>query len=148
MTRKENTVHVVRLALVPVCTLVHRRRGRNWSDLVRVCLDADARSKVHTQELVRDLEPLRARWIVDRSDVDDRPEAGLRMVAEEGQDGDHASRWNVERQFILEDRELLDVLGQALYEIRAVRVKFLRGSGVLSSRRVRRGLFLEGRFGG
>ena len=72
----------------------------------------------------------------------------LAVVAEEGQDGDHASRWNVERQFILEDRELLDVLGQALYEIRAVRVKFLRGSGVFSSRRVWRGLFLEGGFGG
>ena len=98
--------------------------------------------------MVDDLEPLVPLREVHSADVHTCFKLTLRMVAEEGQDGDHASRWNVERQFILEDRELLDVLGQALYEIRAVRVKFLRGSGVFSSRRVRRGLFLEGGFGG
>lgn len=94
--------------------------------------------------MVDNLEPLVPLWKVYATDIHARFELALRMVAEEGQDRDHANGRNVERQFILEDRELLDVLGQALYEVRPIRVQLLRGSRVLSCRRVGRGLFLEG----
>ena len=61
--------------------------------------------------MVDDLEPLVFLGKIHSADIHARFELALRVVAEEGQDRNHASRGNVERQFILEDRELLDESG-------------------------------------
>lgn len=46
----------------------------------------------------------------------------MRVVAEEGEDGDDAGGTDMERQFVFEDRELLDIFGEALEEVGAVGV--------------------------
>lgn len=61
--------------------------------------------------MVDHLEPFVPLGKIYAANIHARFELALRVVAEESQDRDHAGGRNVERQFILEDRELLDVLG-------------------------------------
>ena len=88
--------------------------------------------------MVHDLKPLVAFGKVDARDVHDTLVLALGVVAEEREHGDDARGADVERKFILEHRELLDVFGETLDEVGAVGVQLLSRISV----------FREGRVGG
>lgn len=85
--------------------------------------------------------------VVDGSDVRDLLELALRVVTEEGEDGDDGLGGDVENELVLVDGELLDVLGQASSDVLAV---LMQGRDL--GRRVVGGVdtdgLLEGRGGG
>lgn len=105
----------------------------------------------HTQQVVYDLESGVLGGEVDCGDGADLGELGSCVVCrvgsvvsrgsrgmqstsltfEEREDGYHASRGDVDNQLILPDRELLDVLGQAAHEPRAIAVQGVGLGGVL-----------------
>lgn len=67
------------------------------------------------------------------------------MVAEEGEHRNNARGADVQRQFVFEDGELLDVFGEALKEVGAVGVEFFGRFGVFGDGWVGRGSLGEGR---
>ncbi len=91
---------------------------------------------LHAEEMVNNFESFLAFRIVGSADVHDALELALRVVSKESENGKDARRSSVERQFIFENRELLDEFGKALCEIRAVSVKGLGRLRVLGHGRV------------
>lgn len=69
------------------------------------------------KEVVYDLEPLLAFREVDTAYVHNRLELTLLVVAQECQNGNDCRRSDIQRQFVLQHRELLDEFGQALRQI-------------------------------
>ena len=158
MADKEHTKHVVDLTLVPVGAHVQAGNAGNRSDLVGVGLDADARVVPHAQQVVDDLKAHLARGEVDSGDIADLGELGIGIVCGEGsatyyipnsrpndppqdeltleerENGDDASGADVDGKFVLPDGELLDVLGQAAHEPRAVLVQVVGLALVLIGR--------------
>ena len=88
-----------------------------------------------TEQMVHGLEPLLAFGVVCTADVHASLELALGVVAEEGEDLQDGRRGTVEGELVAEDGELLDVLRQALRQVRAVRVQ-RRGSIRVLGRRV------------
>lgn len=150
MSGEEDAVHVPDLTLVPVGTVEDGDSRGNGGGLVGVGLDADALLVGDREEVVDDLGLLEPRtpniaWhlvsscpriclithleavlaggVVDGSDVRDLLELALRVVTEEGEDGDDGLGGDVENELVLVDGELLDVLGQASGDVLAVLVQ-------------------------
>lgn len=96
---------------------------------------------LHAQQIVHNLEPFLSLREVDSGDIHHTLELCRRVVAQEGENGNECGRGNVQRQFVLEHRELLDKLGQALHKVRAIVVQRLCRLRMLCESRVgRRGL--------
>lgn len=107
--------------------------------LTRVRLDPDAAPVLHAEQVVDNLEPLVSLREVHAADVHAGLVLALRVITEEGEHGDNGGRGNVEGKLVLEHRELLDVLREALDEVGAVGVELFSRLRVLGQRRVRGG---------
>ena len=129
---------------VPVCTPEDRRRARDCIDLASVGFDPDAPTELHAEKVVDNLKALVTFRVVGSADVHACLELALRVVSEERQHGDDAGGRDVKRELVLEDGELLDVFREALEEVGAVGVQFLRRLRILGDRRIGRGWLREG----
>ena len=104
------------------------------------------------EEVIDDLEALVALGVVGAREVHELLVLAASVVAEEGEDLQDRRRGAVERELVAEDGELLDVLRQALRQVRAVRVQRRRcvcvfGRGIVRRRRLserRRGRCMRG----
>lgn len=105
MSDKEDTKQVVDFSLVPVGSVVQIAQAGNWSCLVCVCLDPQARVVADAEHVVDDLEALVLGGVVDSCDVRDLGVLGGSVVLEEGKGWDDARRWDVNGQLILPDGE-------------------------------------------
>ena len=74
------------------------------------------------KQIVDNLEPVGTGREIDSGDVHHGLVLALRVVAEKGQDGHDALRGDVEGQFVLVDRELLNKFGQACGEVLTILV--------------------------
>lgn len=92
---------------------------------------------LNAQQVVHDLKALVPFWPVNSGDVHDALELALRVVTEEGEDLQDARGRGVKRELVLEDRELLDVFGQALQQIGAESVQSFGGLRVSGQSRIR-----------
>jgi hypothetical protein len=154
MPNEEDAKQVVNLAFIPIGAVKQANDAGNRRGLVGVCLDPDSGVVADAEEVVDNLEALVASREVDGGDVADLGELGRSVVCsglarllttmieapltlEERKHGNDAGGANVDGQFILPDRELLDVLGQAAHEPRAVLVKIV-GFGLVLVRGVHR----------
>jgi hypothetical protein len=96
--------------------------------------------------VIHDLEPLLSLGEINAANIHDLLELALRMVAQEGQDRDDRRRRDVQSQFVLENRELLDEFGQTLGKIGTVCVQGLGGFSIVSHCRIRRRWLGEGSY--
>jgi len=123
MSSEEHSEKIVNLSLVPVGSIIQVADTGNRPSLICVCLDADTGVVSHTQQIVYNFESLLFRWIVDAGYVRDLGVLGCGVVLEECEDRYDAGRWDVDAEFVLPDRELLNVLGHTCHEVLAVFVK-------------------------
>lgn len=164
MVLEEDTEEIPSLALIPafsstcIFTIIKEKHApvgtvedftgtRYRVHLACICLDTDPACALVAEEVVYDLEPLLALGIVRAADVLAALELALAVVAQECEHGDDAGWADVECELILEDRELLDKLGQALQEIRAVVVQLCGCFCILGHSWVRRRRLDERRLG-
>lgn len=91
-----------------------------------------------TEEGVHHFETFLSFGVVYTAYVHNRFKLTLRMVAEEGENGDDGGRSNVESEFILENGELLDEFRETLGEVGPKCMKRLCRFSILSDSRVRR----------
>ena len=115
---------------VPIRATENGDCTRNSVGLASVGLDPDPSGMLHAKQVIHDLETLLPLGKVNTADVHAGLELALRVVAEEGENGNNGGGRDVQRQLILEDRELLDILGKALGEVGTVGVELLSGLGV------------------
>ena len=120
---EENTKHVVNLTLVPQGTLEKASHTGNWSSLVGVGLDTNARVEANAEHVVNDLKTLVAGGEIDSSDIGNLGELGGGVVLEEAHDGDDTGGSSVHSQLILPDGELLDVFGKTGHNVLSVGVQ-------------------------
>jgi len=101
---------------IPVSTSEHSRSTRNRIRLPSISLDPNPPSMARTdaQQMVYHLKPLLPLWVIHTTNVHDALELALRVISKESENRDHGRRRDVESQFILQDRELLDEFGEAL----------------------------------
>lgn len=99
------------------------------------------------EEVVHNLEPVFALRVINTGYVLAALKLALRVVAQEGEDGDNAARADVEGELVLEHRELLHVFRQALEEVGAIVVQLCSSFSVRGRRKVRRCLLGERRRG-
>lgn len=97
------------------------------------------------EQMVHHLEPFLALRVVHSANVHNTLELTLRVITKEREDWDDARRRNVERQFVLEYRELLNELGETLYEVGTVGMHGLRGCGIFGNCGIWGGLLRKGR---
>ncbi len=76
-----------------------------------VRLDPDPTGLFNTEKVVDHFESLFSFRIIGTADIHDALELTLGMVSEEGENGNDSRRRGVQRQLVLEHRELLDELG-------------------------------------
>lgn len=74
----------------------------------------------YAQQIVDHLESITAGRIVDCGDVGDHGVFGCGMVFEERDDRDDPRRWDVYRELVFPDRELLNVFGEGGDEVLAI----------------------------
>lgn len=125
MVRKEDPVHIVRLPLEPIRAVVQEGDARHRRDFIRIRLHSDPRVVTNGQQVVDDLEAVGTRGVVDARNVGNGGELGGRVVLEEGEDGLDGSRRDVDRQLVLPDGELLDVLRETRDQVFAVGVELV-----------------------
>jgi hypothetical protein len=129
----------------PVSTIEDSYCARNRVGLVGVCLHANTTSMLVAEEVVDDLEPLLALRIIYARYILARLELALRVVAKEGKDRDNGRGRDVERELILEHRELLHEFRKALREVCAVVMQCRCRLCVLCLGRIGRGLLSKRR---
>lgn len=120
---KEDAEQIVHFALVPVGAIVQARDRGHRSSLVGVRLDADARVVADREHVVNNLEALVASGVVDGGDVGNAGELGGRMVLKKAEGGYDAGGRNIDGEFVLPHRELLNILGQTRHEVLAIGVQ-------------------------
>lgn len=113
MAQEEDTKQIPDLTLVPICCTVDCRSTGHWCDLICVRLDPDPRVVLDTEQVVDDLKSLTPERVVCTGDVHHGPKLSLRVVSQKSQRRDDGRWVDVEGELVLDDGELLDVLGQA-----------------------------------
>jgi hypothetical protein len=88
--------------------------------------------------VIHDLETLLSLGEINPAYIHNLLELTLRVVPQESQNWDDGGRRDVQGQFVLENRELLNEFWHALGEIGAVCVQSLSGSGIESFCKIRR----------
>lgn len=162
VAHEEDAEQIVDLTLVPVGTVEQRGNTGHGRGLVGVGLDSDAGIVAHTQQIVDNLEPLVSGGEIAGGNSANLGELGssvvcfLRLVTssagaetlgrvsshtlEERKNGNDARRRDVDDKLILPHGELLDVLGHAAHQPRAVAVQVVGLGLVLVGRVDDRGL--------
>lgn len=143
MVLEEHPKQIPHLPLMPIRPMEHRHGAGHSVGLVRIRLHPDPPRMLHTQQMIHDLKPFLALRVVRTADVHESLELALRVVAQKGEGGDDAAGSDVQREFVLEDGELLDEFGETLGEVGTVVVQFLGRLSVLCKRGVRRRRFGE-----
>ena len=100
------------------------------------------------EEVIHNLKPLVALRVVGTADINTAFKLALRVVPQEGKNGDDRARSSIEREFVLVDRKLLNKPGKTLHKVGSVCVEGLGGFSMLDYRRVRGGGFGERGDGG
>ena len=98
--------------------------------------------------MVHNLEPLVTLRVVGTTDINTALELALRVVPQESENRNNCARGNIEREFVLINRELLNKFGKALHKVGSVCVKGLGGLSMFDRCRIRGGGFGERRDGG
>jgi len=111
-------------------------------------LDTDPSRLGEAEEVIHHLKPLVTLWVVSTTDVNAAFKLALRVVPQERKNRDNRARGNVEREFVLVNRELLNKLGQAFHKVGSVCMESLGSFSMLDYRRIWRGGFGERRDGG
>ena len=114
---------------------------RNGVCLSGICLDTDPSRLGKAKEVIHNLKPFVTLWVVSTADIDTAFKLASRVVPQEGENGDDRARRNIEREFILVHRKLLDKLGETLHKVGSVCVEGLCGFSMLDYRRIRGGGF-------
>jgi len=68
----------------------------------------------HAQKMIHHLKPLLSLGEIHPTNIHQSLELTLRVVAQEGEDGDYPRRGSIEGQFISEDGELLNEFRKGL----------------------------------
>ena len=123
MPSEEHAKQIINLTLEPDSAIIQASNARNRRCLIRVRLDPYSRVVAHTEQVVDNLEAVLAGGEIDGRDIRDLLVLGCGVIAEESEDGDDARRGDVDDQFVLPDRELLDVLWQTGHQVLAVLVE-------------------------
>jgi hypothetical protein len=147
---EENAVEIVHLSLVPVGSIEKTSDAGDGGGFVGIGLDANSGVVSDGEEVVDDLETVLAGGVVGGSDGADLGEFGSGVVLEElvgiseaispvltlqeGEDGDDTRRRDVDGEFILPDRELLNVFGETAHQPSSVSMHVVRLALVLVGR--------------
>ena len=123
MPSEEHTKQVIDLTLEPHGTVIQASNARDGRGFIRVRLNPYSRVVAYAEQVVDNLKAVLTGGEVDSRDVGDLLVLGGGVVAEESKNGDDSRRGDVDNQFVLPDRELLNVLGQAGHEVLAVLVE-------------------------
>lgn len=97
--------------------------------------------------MVHNLKPLVTLRVVSTTDINAALKLTSRVVPQECKHGYNRTRGNVNCEFVLVNRELLNELGKALHKIGSVCVKGFGSFSMLDYRRIWGGLFRERRDG-
>lgn len=124
VTDEEDSVHVPDFTLVPVSRSEHGGCGGNGVDLIGVSLDTNTCVVLDGEEVIDDLETLRAGGVIGSADVHACAELGLSVVAEEGQGGNDGVGCDVKSELVLDDAELLNKLGKACQSNQRLNYRF------------------------
>lgn len=123
MTRKEDAKHVPYLPLIPVGATKDRDDARDGVRFPSVRFYPDSAGVFDAEQVVYDLETLLSLGEIYGSDINNTLELTLRMVSQKGENRHYCRGCDVEDEFILEDRKLLNELWKTLGQIRAVGVQ-------------------------
>ena len=119
---EKDTVHVPDLAFIPIRPVEQTGRCGHGRHFVRIRLDPDPRLVRNREQVVDYFEPIGASREIDSGNVHHGLVLALGVVPEEMQDRDDTGRRDIEGQFVLVHRELLDEFRQAGREVLPVLV--------------------------
>jgi len=145
VTLEENSEQVPSFTLIPVSPSENRDNTRNGVRLSGIGLNTNSSCLGEAEEVIHDLKPLVALRVVSTTDINATLELALRVVPQEDENGNNCARGNMEREFVLINRELLNKFGKALHKVGSVCVKGLGSFGMFNRCRIRGGGFGEGR---
>lgn len=128
---------------VPVSSSKNRDGTRNGVCLSGICLDTDPSRFGEAQEVIHNLEPFVTLRVVSTTDINTAFKLASRVVPQEGENGDDRARRNIEREFILVHRKLLNKPGETLHKVGSVCVEGLGCFSMLDYSRVWGGGFGE-----
>lgn len=103
VARKEHAKHVPYLPLIPVGTTEDRNNARYRVRFSGVRLYPNPTGVCNAEHVVYNLEALLSFREVHCGDIDDTLELTLRVVSQEGQDGNYCGGRDVKYKLILED---------------------------------------------
>ena len=99
MAGEQHAIEIEGLALIPVGGGEHRDDARHRRVFVGLDLHADAMVLVGRQQMIDDIEALRARGIVGAANIDEADKTAFRIVAQEAQNLDDLRGLRADRQF-------------------------------------------------
>ena len=133
---------------VPVSPSEDRDGARNGVCLSGICLDTDPSRLGKAKEVIHDLKPLVTLRVVSTTDINAALKLALRVVPQEGKYWDNCAWANVECEFVLVNRELLNKLGETLHKVGSVCVEGVGSFSMLDYRRIWGSGFRKRRDGG
>ena len=133
---------------VPVGPSKNRDGTRDGVCLSSIRFDTDPSRLGKAKEVIHNLEPSVTLRVVSTTDINTAFKLASRVVPQKGENGDDRARRNIEREFILVHRKLLNKLGETLHKVGSVYVEGLGGFSMLDYRRVWGGGFGERGDGG
>jgi hypothetical protein len=86
---------------VPVSPSENRDGARNGIRLPGIRLDTDSSRLRKAEEVIHDLKSLVTLRVVSTTDINTALKLALRVVPQEGENGNNCARGNVEREFVL-----------------------------------------------
>ena len=108
-------------------------RDGTWNGVCLPCirLDTDPSRLGKAKEVIDNLKPLVALRVVSTADINTAFKLALRVVPQEGKNGDDRARSNIESEFVLVHRKLLNKLGETLHKVGCICVEGLCGCSML-----------------
>jgi len=88
---------------VPVSSSENRDSTRDGIGLSGIRLDTDSSRLGKAKEVIHNLKPLVTLRIVSTTDINTALKLALRVIPQEGQNGNNCARGNVKREFVLVD---------------------------------------------
>jgi len=148
MALEKDSKQVPSFTFIPVSPSEDRDGTRNGVCLSGLSLDTDPSRLGKAKEVIHNFKPLITLRVVSTADINTAFKLALGVVPQEGKNGNNRAWGNVEREFVLVNRELLDKLGETLHKVGSVCVEGAGGFSMRDYRRIWGGGFGEGRDGG
>ena len=111
------------MAYAPIRSSEDGGCARHVIGLAGVCLNPDPPGMLEAEQMIHHLESFVPLRIINATDVNDSFELALGVIAEKGQDLHDGRGCNINREFILDHGELLDVFRKGLEEVRAINME-------------------------